>query len=190
MAETPEELHARAAAALRTPPVEEWESWPFQGTVVPKVLDPPVEHEEPRHGENGVGCRACSSPDDAYAWTNERWRLSPIDPPNGLPVVLLLEPREHFDAPADLPEELAAELGVLIGRIDRAITSLPSIGRVHVGRWGEGSAHLHIWFLGRPARMEQLRSIFAAVWDDVLPPTPNDVWEENVAAVVAALEAQ
>jgi hypothetical protein len=42
--------------------------------------------------------------------------------------------------------------------------------------------------MGRPARLEQLRSSFAAVWDDVLPPTPVDVWRENMAAVVAALE--
>jgi diadenosine tetraphosphate (Ap4A) HIT family hydrolase len=187
--ETPQEFHARASGALRTPPVEEWESWPFEGTVVPKPLEPPVEHERPRFGEGGADCRACAAPDDRYAWTTERWRLYALDPPNGLPIVMLLEPREHFDAPGDLPEELAAELGVLIGRIDRAMTSVPGIGRVHVGRWGEGGAHLHIWFMARPAGMEQLRSNFAAVWDDVLPPVPQDIWDENVRAVVAALEA-
>jgi diadenosine tetraphosphate (Ap4A) HIT family hydrolase len=188
--ETPEEFHARATAALRVPPVEEWESWPFQGPVQPKSLEPPVEREKPRHGEGGVGCRACATGDDGYVWTNERWRLYPIDPPSGLPIVMLLEPREHFDAPGDLPEDMAAELGVLIGRIDRAMMSVPAVGRVHVGRWGEGGAHLHIWFMARPAGMEQLRSNFAAVWDDVLPPMPDDVWRENVAAVVAALEAE
>jgi hypothetical protein len=36
--------------------------------------------------------------------------------------------------------------------------------------------------------MPQLASSFAGVWDDVLPPTPQDVWDANVAAVVRALE--
>jgi hypothetical protein len=46
---------------------------------------------------------------------------------------------------------------------------------VHVGRWGEGSEHCHICFMARPSRMEQFRSSFAAIWDDVLPPVPEDV---------------
>ena len=29
---------------------------------------------------------------------------------------------------------------------------------------------------------------FAAVWDDVLPPTPQDVWDENLRLVAGALE--
>ena len=189
MPETPQELYERARGALRVPPVEEWESWPFQGQIVPRALEPPVEHEKPRHGEGGVDCGRCSTPDDRYVWTNERWRLWALDPPNGLPVVVLLEPREHFTTPGELPDGLAAELGILTARLDRAIMSVPGIGRVHVGRWGEGGAHLHIWFMARPAGMEQLRSSFAAIWDDVLPPTPDDVWQENIRLVVAALEA-
>lgn len=189
MPETPEQFYERATGGLRTPPVEEWESWPFQGTVVPKALAPPVEREKPRHGEGGVDCGRCAASDDDYAWTDEHWRLYSLGRPNGLPVVLLLEPREHFTTPGDLPEDLAAELGILTARLDRAIMSVPGIGRVHVGRWGEGGAHLHVWFMARPARMEQLRSSFAAIWDDVLPPTPDDVWQENVRLVVAALEA-
>jgi diadenosine tetraphosphate (Ap4A) HIT family hydrolase len=188
--ETPEELHARVVADLRTPPVETWDTWPFEGAVRPRPLLPPVEREALRHGEGGVHCRACTAGDDRYIWTNDHWRLYALDPPTGLPVVVLLEPREHYEEPGDLPDDLAAELGVLVGRLDRAIRSVDGIGRVHVGRWGEGGAHLHWWFLARPARLEQLRSSFAEIWGDVLPPTPADVWQANLAAVVAALEAQ
>ena len=39
-----------------------------------------------------------------------------------------------------------------------------------------------------PAGFAQLRSSFAAIWDDVLPPTPEGVWRENVAAVADALD--
>jgi hypothetical protein len=35
--------------------------------------------------------------------------------------------------------------------------------------------------------MTQLRSSFAAIWDDVLPPTPEDVWRANLEIVREAL---
>jgi diadenosine tetraphosphate (Ap4A) HIT family hydrolase len=187
MTETPEQLHERVAGELRMPPVETWETIPLDGELRPRELAPPAERDVQRHGEGGVDCSACNAADDDYVWTTDRWRLRPIAPPSGLPVVLLLEPRGHFDAPGDLPDELAAELGVLIARIERAISSLDGIGRVHVGRWGEGAEHLHWWFTGRPARMPQLASSFAGIWDDILPPTPHEVWDANVAAVVRAL---
>ena len=41
--------------------------------------------------------------------------------------------------------------------------------------------------MARPARLEQLRSSFAAIWDDILPPTPEDIWRANLELVVAAL---
>ena len=31
---------------------------------------------------------------------------------------------------------------------------------------------------------------FAAIWDDILPPTPESVWRANLDAVVAALDAE
>jgi diadenosine tetraphosphate (Ap4A) HIT family hydrolase len=174
MPETPEQLHARAAEALRMPPVEEWDTFPFDG-------------EEPRHGEGGVDCRRCTASDDEYLWTNERWRLTSLQEPTGLPVIVLLEPREHYGEPGDLPDELAADLGVMVARVERAVRSVGEIGRVHVYRLGDGSEHLHWWFLGRPARFPQLTTNLVALWDDVLPPLPEDLWRENLAAVAAAL---
>jgi diadenosine tetraphosphate (Ap4A) HIT family hydrolase len=187
MPESPEELYGRAANALRMPPVEEWDSFPFDGEMTPRALRPPVEQEEPRHGEGGVNCRRCAASDDEYIWTEGRWRLYSPEP-NGLPIVVLLEPREHFDAPGDLPDEIAAELGIMLSRIERAVRSLDGIGRVHVCRWGDGSEHLHWWFMARPARFPQLIGSFAAIWDDILPPVPEDVWRGNLDAVVADLE--
>jgi diadenosine tetraphosphate (Ap4A) HIT family hydrolase len=185
--ETPEQFWERVHDELCVPPLDDWDTWPFVGAVQPKPLGPPVEREKPRAGEGGVDCPACAAPDREYVWTNDRWRLRTLHKPSGLPVVVLLEPRTHFSAPGDLPEELAAELGVLTGRIERAVRSVEGVGLVHVLRYGEGSDHLHIWFMARPARMEQLRSSFAAIWDDVLPPTPDDVWRTNLELVVAAL---
>jgi hypothetical protein len=187
MPESPEELYERVKDSLRMPPVEEWDTFPFDGDMRPRTLLPPIERELPRFGEGGADCRRCQATDDEYIWTSERWRLMPFGP-TGLPVVVLLEPRAHFADPGDLPVELAAELGVLLGRIERAIRSVGEIGRVHVCRWGDGSEHLHWWFMARPARIPQLIGSFAAIWDDILPPVPEDIWRADIEAVVAALD--
>jgi len=101
-------------------------------------------------------------------------------------VIVILEPRRHCDL-GDLPADLAAELGPLVVRVERAVDAVGEIGRVHIGRWGDGSAHLHFWFMGRPARMPQLRTSFAAIWDDILPPLPEALWRANLASVARAL---
>jgi diadenosine tetraphosphate (Ap4A) HIT family hydrolase len=186
--ETPEELYARVADALLMPPVETWETFPFDGDLRSRALLPPVAREPSRHGEGGIDCRSCNAPDSDFAWTTERWRLRGLDGPSGLPVVLLLEPRTHYGEPGDLPDELASELGLMIARVERAIRAIGEIGRVHVCRWGDGGEHLHWWFMARPARLPQLLGSFAAIWDDILPPVPEAVWRANIAAVVEALE--
>jgi diadenosine tetraphosphate (Ap4A) HIT family hydrolase len=187
--ETAEQLYERVKDGLRMPPVEEWDTFPFDGEMTPRALLPPVEREKPRQGEGGVDCRRCEAPDDDYVWTSERWRLLPLGP-TGLPVILMLEPREHFADPGDLSDELAAELGILQARIERAIRSIGEIGRVHVCRWGDGGEHLHWWFIGRPARLPQLIGSFVEIWDEILPPVPQEIWQANVDAVVTALDAE
>ena len=172
------------------PPVHEWETFPFDGDLRPRALEPPVEAERPRHGEGGVDCGRCATPDDDYMWTHERWRLTAIHQPTGLPFVGLLEPRAHYAEPGDLPDDLAAEQGIMLTRVERAVREIGDIGRVHVCRWGDGSEHLHWWFMARPARIPQLIGSFAAIWDDILPPLPDAVWRENIAIVARALAAE
>ena len=188
MPETPEQLYERAKDALRTPPLDEWDTWPFEGDVRPRELLPPVGQEQPRVGAGGVECWACEASDDEFVWTNERWRLVAPQDPHGLPLIVLLMPREHYADPGDLPGELAADLGIQLARIERAVRSVGEVGRVHVCRWGDGSEHLHWWFIARPARIPQLSGSFAAIWDDVLPPLPEEIREENLAVLKAALE--
>lgn len=187
--ETPEELWERAHDALRIPPVEDWDTWPFDGELSVRRLQPPVERERPRFGAGGVDCRRCAASDDEYLWTNEDWRLFSPEKPSGLPLVVLLEPRAHFAEPGDLPDDLASELGLLLARIERAVRSLGELGRVHVCRWGDGGEHLHWWFMARPARLPQLIGSFAAIWDDILPPTPEEVWRADLDALKAALDS-
>ena len=186
--ETPEELHARVAGDLRVPPVHEWDSWPFEGELRVKALRPP-EPDPVIPGTGGVDCEACQRPDSDYLWTDERWRLTSLPEPGGVPVIVLLEPREHYAVPADLPDELARDQGVMLGRVERAVLSVGGVGKVHIGAWGEGLAHLHWWFIARPAGFAQMRSSFNEIWDEVLPPLPREIWEDNLRIVVEALNA-
>ena len=188
MPETPEQLYERAKDDLRMPPLEEWDTWPFEGNLRPRELLPPVAEEKPRVGAGGVDCWACNASDEEFLWTDERWRLVAPKDPHGLPLIVLLMPRAHYADPGDLPDDLAADLGIQLARIERAVRSVGEFGRVHVCRWGDGSEHLHWWFMARPARIPQLAGSFAAIWDDVLPPLPDDVLEENLAALRTALE--
>ncbi len=189
MPETPERLYERVAESLIMPPVGEWETFPFDGEMRPRPLSPPTAVDRPRRGVGGVDCHSCLAPDDDYLWVSARWRLRGLGEPSGLPVVVLLEPRRHVAEPGDLPDELASELGLMITRVERAVRSVGEIGRVHVCRWGDGGEHLHWWFMARPARLPQLIGSFAAVWDDILPPTPEHIWRANLAHVARELES-
>jgi hypothetical protein len=190
MSETPEQFYRRVSGSIRQPDLEEWDTFPFEGDFRPRALDPPALTDVSRAGQGGLDCRACSSPDAEFLWTDANWRVRPTAEPSGLPLVLFLEPRLHVGEPGELPDDLAAEFGVLIGRIDRAISSIEGIERVHICRWGEGSEHLHWWFLARPSRMLQLASSFAEIWDDMLPPTPQDIWDANLVQVRFSLDTQ
>jgi diadenosine tetraphosphate (Ap4A) HIT family hydrolase len=170
------------------PPVDEWETFPFDGDLRARPLLPPVQEEPARAGAGGVDCWRCEAGLDNAIWYDERWLVGSLQKPSGLPVIVILYPRTHHDL-GDLPPELAAELGPLIQRVEHAVRSVGEIGRVHVCRWGDGSEHLHWWFMARPARLPQLVGSFAAIWDDILPPTPEDVWRENLRAVARALAA-
>ncbi|MEH0822085.1 MULTISPECIES: hypothetical protein [unclassified Micromonospora] len=168
------------------PDFTQWPSFPFEGDLHVKHLDDPVPVEPPRKGEGHRECTACNAPDDAYIWVGERWRVRAMDRPTGLPMVLILESRSHLDL-GDLPNLLAAELGVMTVRLERAIRSLDGVARVHVNRWGDGSAHLHMWFLARPYGRLQLRGTFLSLWDSILPPISEAQWRENLAMVAAWL---
>ena len=187
MSETPEQFYERVSGSIRRPDIEEWDTFPLEGDIRPRTLERPSSADVSRAGQGGIDCEGCTAPDEKFLWTDANWRVRPTAEPSGLPLVLFLEPRLHVGEPGELPDDLAAEFGVMISRIDRAISSIDGIERVHICRWGEGSEHLHWWFLARPSRMLQLASSFAEIWDDMLPPTPEVIWDSNLAHVKAAL---
>ena len=196
MPESPEELYARVVAAvgeggrLPMPPVHEWDMFPWEvvdGELVPKVIRPPLEAEPPRAGTNGTNCRICAGPDDAVKlW--ESWNFHVLRPakPTGMPLVLWLNANEHLDF-TDMDDELAAEFGRISVWLARIMSGLPHIGRVHVNRWGDGSEHLHSWFIARPARLPGIIGSLAVEWDAILPPPPEDVWLDDCATIARKL---
>ncbi len=161
-------------------------NFPFEGQLRVKRIDPPVAEEPAREGVDPSECVACGTPDDGYIWVSERWRVRAMDRPGGLPMVLILESRSHLDL-GDLPNLLAAELGVMTIRLERAIRSLDGVASVHVNRWADGPAHLHLWFLARPAGQLQLRGTFLSMWDDILERVNESRWQEDLALVAAWL---
>ncbi len=162
-----------------------WEISPFEpeGLRV-SPLHPPVVPEPPRHGEDPADCASCRRRDEGV-WLDEHWRLTRI-PGVGVPLVLMLHPREHYDL-ATLPDARAAELGVLIAHIARHIEALVHVARAHVYRIGDGGAHLHVWFFARPEGQAQLYGSWMVVWDDLLPEYPADLADADAAAVADAL---
>jgi hypothetical protein len=163
----------------------EWQISPFQpeGLRV-SPLRPPVLPEPSRQDEDPANCTSCRRRDEGL-WLDANWRLSRMSGV-GIPLVLMLHPRDHHDL-ADLPDELAAELGVLTTHLCRHIEALPHIARAHVYRLGDGGAHLHIWFLARPEGQPQLLGSWLVVWDDLLPEYPADIAEADAVRVASAL---
>lgn len=188
---TPDEFYRHAAAAadddqrLPLSRMTDWDISPFEAQglrVAP--LRPPVVPEPPRGGEDPTDCGSCRRRDEGI-WLDERWRLTRV-PQVGVPLALMLHPREHHDL-GDLTDDLAAELGVLSTHIARHVEALPHISRSHIYRIGDGGAHLHVWFFARPQGQAQLFGSWLVVWDDLLPEYPAAIAEQDAAAVADAL---
>jgi hypothetical protein len=193
MALRPDEFHARARGAadaearLPLSRMTGWDISPFEpGGLRVSPLRPPVLPEPPRHGEDPADCASCRARDEGI-WLDDHWRLTRIEKV-GVPLVLMLHPRDHHDLD-DLPDGLAAELGVLTAHVARHVQALPHISRSHVYRIGDGGAHLHIWFFARPEGQSQLYGSWLVVWDDLLPEYPEEIAAADAATVAEALTA-
>jgi hypothetical protein len=191
MALSPDEFYDHALAAadaegrLPLSRMTGWDISPFEadGLRVSRLRGP-VMPEPARQGEDPSRCDSCTRRDEGI-WLDDHWRLTQMTGV-GVPLVLMLHPRDHYDL-TDLPDGLAAEIGVLSTHVARHIEALPHISRSHVYRIGDGGAHLHVWFFARPEGQAQLYGSWLVVWDDLLPEYPADVAAVDAAAVAAAL---
>ncbi|WP_112239370.1 HIT family protein [Kribbella monticola] len=186
--ELPSEYHRRLPYGERmsAEPLLGGPFFPFEGDLQVVPLDEPVLPEPPRAGEpGGIPCMTCAEPERGAIWADDQWILKG-GLQNGLQMVALLVPREHYRLD-NLPPELTATLGPMIQRVAGAIRRIDGVGRTHFNRWGDGSEHFHIWFLARPVGMMQLRGAMIAAWDDLLPPLPAEESKTNARTVAQAL---
>jgi diadenosine tetraphosphate (Ap4A) HIT family hydrolase len=191
---SPEEFYAHALATAdaegRMPQsrMAAWSTSPFElGDLRVVPLRPPQLPEPPRNGEGGESCRNCTEEMEGVVWENSDWRLALLGQASGAPLILILFPKRHFDL-STLPDDLASEMGRLMVHTTRAIETLPHIARSHVARYGDGGAHLHVFFFARPEGFTQFRGTWFAVWDDLLPPVPEVMREEDARTVGRAIE--
>ena len=161
---------------------------PYAEPLTIREPGPRVIPEPPRRGEpGGEPCRVCGNEYEPL-WSNENWTLR-SGYGTSLPASVWLASRVHVDSFSDLPDELAAEFGVVAARIERAILSLGDIGRVHLYRWGDGGAHFHVWFIPRPLGMVEANGMMLPLWEDVLPNVPQQEVEAVGARIGAAMKA-
>jgi diadenosine tetraphosphate (Ap4A) HIT family hydrolase len=196
MPESAAEVYARVVATvgadghLPMPSIGEWDVFPWtvvDGAVAPRVLPAPAP-EPRRWGEDPARpCSACAGFDPALVvWEDEHWVLTRAEKPSGLPLVVVLHTRQHYDFP-DLDDDLASQLGRISTRLTRIIGSLPHIGRVHMNRWGDGAQHFHLWFFARTEGLASILGSYAVEWDEILPPGPEDVWRADLHTIATKL---
>ncbi len=174
-------------ADLPMPSVAEWPIFPFKGDIHVRTVQPFRGEEHLRHGDpGGPPCECQLDEKDQEremrtVWTDGRWKVARLHFNEGelspFPAYML-STVDHMDF-EDFDEALGAELGVMSVRIEKAIRAIGDIGRVHINRWGDGGAHFHVWFLGRPKGAWQLSGYNLPMWGFILPSLDADVHERN-----------
>jgi diadenosine tetraphosphate (Ap4A) HIT family hydrolase len=178
-----------AATGYRPAPWTDWPTWPFEGELVQRDLEPPVA-ERTRGGEGGVDCFICEAAadpgSDYVVWRDDVAMLGQPRDDVALPFVAFLMPRRHADL-SDLETPEAARMGALMVLLERAVTDVLDVPRAQLIRWGDGQEHLHWWVLARPTGAAQLRGSFLPLWDDLLPPRPREESRADLLAVARRL---
>ena len=156
----------------------------------PLILREPGERvipEPPRRGEpGGPPCGICTGQSTSPVWSDENWTLHP--PVGGsLPGAVWLASRVHVDSFCDLPDELAADFGRVVARVERAILSFGDVARVHLYRYGDGGAHFHVWFVPRPLGRLDMSGSRLMAWEDVLPPATDEQIADAGRRIAAAM---
>lgn len=175
---------------LPVPQVVEWPIFPFEGEFQVRKIEPPFEEERLRDGDPGGPPCGCETEDtNEWIWSDETWKVTRImfdGAEAGFPSYML-GTIQHMDF-GDMDEELAARYGVMSLRMERAVSSLPGVGRVHINRWGDGGAHLHVWFLGRPFGAWQFSGYMLPLWGFILPSLDTATLDENDALLASSLD--
>jgi histidine triad (HIT) family protein len=96
---------------------------------------------------------------------------------------LMIEPKRHVRGVADLNEEEAQKLGLLVARAGRALTRSEGAEHVYVFVLGDAAQHLHVHVVARyPGAPRQYRGVHVDEWPDA----PRG-GEREIAALVERL---
>ena len=196
-AESPEDFYARVKAATGadgrlTVAVEEmpgWDIYPYEIDSLRLKPLQPLADDEPaaaRRGPCRLLLRPSARPDGRQPGVEQRAVAAAPRHRHEAPDRLNLAPREHCDLPT-VPDHLADEMGQLIVAVSAGVEHVPSVGRVQLAKYGDGGAHLHLFFFGRPARMLQLRGSPLLDWEENLPRLPLAVLQANARVVAQRL---
>jgi diadenosine tetraphosphate (Ap4A) HIT family hydrolase len=159
-------------------------------------IEPPalVIPEPPRKNEEPDDCGLCawiggrSEHTEEPLWSTDDWVLCRATEVT-IPGICWLASREHFDSFADMPARAAASYAGVVGRIERAILGLGDIARVHVYRWGDGSAHFHLWLYPRPLGMLHASREMLPLWAEQMPQAPKEAVADAEERIRKALVA-
>lgn len=177
MPESAQEWYDRVSARLdtdghRVSDMTTWETWPFDGALIPRRLEPPTD-ERTRGGAGGVDCFMCAAAaghgGDYLVWTDDVMMVGVPHDLIAIPFTAFLMPCAHHDL-ADLPSDQARRMGELMVAVERAATDVLDVPRIQVVRYGDGQEHLHWWLMARPTGVAQLRGTQLPLWDEILPP--------------------
>jgi hypothetical protein len=103
---------------------------------------------------------------------------------------MILETRDHLDSFTSLSPVHLAEFGPLVAAVERCLLDLGNVSRVHVSRWGDGSAHFHVFVYPRPQGHLQLRGTFLSIWELLLPPADSRKIRRVEKQIAAGMRAQ
>ena len=171
-----------------------WDIFPFEIDSLRTEATPAVGRRGAAAGRGGprrLLVRPATGPgrDEWRVWSNDRWQLH-LDSAMRLPIGLSLGAHTSTATCRRSRPSSPREMGRLIVAVSAAVEALPSVGRVQVAKYGDGGAHLHLFFLARPARMLQLRGSPLLDWEENLPPVPVEVARANAEFVAERLRGR
>jgi diadenosine tetraphosphate (Ap4A) HIT family hydrolase len=147
-----------------------------------------------------IDCFSCSRSADVALPVREcvvrtdRWRVAHAFD-SALPGWLVVVPTRHVTAFAELTDQESAELGVLVGRLSRALETVTGCLKTYVVLFAEaeGFSHLHVHVVPRGADLPDDRKgprvfgYLGAAETDRVPAAEMDRIAEAVAAFLPGL---
>ena len=184
--------HAREAAdqdgRLAPGPMTTWDVFPYESVTVAPLTA--LEFPEPRRDTSSEGCRVCRGQGDSarVLWGGESFVVArPASTSLMFWATVALRAHRTLD---ELDGDELAEMGQVLGRTFRAVSTLDGIGRVHITKWENNTGHLLWNVLARPEGVLQLRGSNLPAWADMLPPVPESDLTLRATRVAEHLAAE